>query len=99
MVFPIRAAGDQENRTLALMLATSASRSTFLAAKIAAMVAPLLIVSVAIFTGLVVGNMIGHMGIGMGLLLASTVQATWWVWCSGPSLSPSARLAQTGARQ
>ena len=58
------------------MLSTSASRTTFLAAKTAAMVAHVLIVSVAMFTGLVVGNLIGHMGIGVGLLLAATVQAT-----------------------
>ena len=69
-------AGEEQARTLALVLATSASRTTFLAAKTAAMVAHVLIVSVAIFTGLVFGNAIGHMGIGTGLLLAATVQAT-----------------------
>ena len=69
-------AGEEQARTLALVLATSTSRTTFLAAKTAAMVAHVLIVSVAMFTGLVVGNAIGHMGIGTGLLLAATVQAT-----------------------
>jgi ABC-2 type transport system permease protein len=69
-------AGEEQARTLALVLATSASRTTFLAAKTAAMVAHVLIVSVAMFSGLVVGNVIGHMGIGVGLLLAATVRAT-----------------------
>ena len=69
-------AGEEQARTMGLVLATSASRTTFLAAKTAAMVAHVLIVSVAMFTGLVVGNAIGHMGIGTGLLLAATVQAT-----------------------
>jgi len=69
-------AGEEQARTLALVLATPASRTTFLAAKTAAMVAHVLIVSVAILTGLVIGNQIGHMEIGVGLLLAATVQAT-----------------------
>jgi len=69
-------AGEEQARTMGLVLATSASRTTFLAAKTAAMVAHVLMVSVAMFTGLAVGNMIGHMGIGVGLLLAATVQAT-----------------------
>lgn len=69
-------AGEEQARTLALVLATSASRTTFLAAKTATMLAHVLIVSVAMFTGLVVGNLIGHMGIGVGLLLAATAQAT-----------------------
>jgi ABC-2 type transport system permease protein len=69
-------AGEEQARTLALVLATSASRTTFLAAKTAAMVAHVLIVSVAMFTGLVIGNVIGHMGIDVGLLVAATAQAT-----------------------
>lgn len=69
-------AGEEQARTLALVLATSTSRTTFLAAKTAAMVSHVLIVSVAIFTGLLIGNVIGQMGIGVGLLLAATVQAT-----------------------
>jgi len=69
-------AGEERARTMGLVLSTSTSRTTFLAAKTAAMVAHVLIVSVAMFTGLVVGNLIGHMGIGVGLLLAATAQAT-----------------------
>lgn len=69
-------AGEERARTMGLVLSTSTSRTTFLAAKTAAMVAHVLMVSVAMFTGLVVGNLIGHMGIGVGLLLAATAQAT-----------------------
>ena len=69
-------AGEERARTMRLVLSTSTSRTTFLAAKTAAMVAHVLMVSVAMFTGLVVGNLIGHMGIGVGLLLAATAQAT-----------------------
>jgi ABC-2 type transport system permease protein len=69
-------AGEEQARTMVLVLSTSASRTTFLAAKTAATVAHVLIVSVAMFAGLMVGNVIGHMGIGVGLLLAATAQAT-----------------------
>ena len=69
-------AGEEQARTMGLVLSTSTSRATFLAAKTATMLAHVLIVSVAMFTGLVVGNTIGHMGIGVGLLLAATGQAT-----------------------
>jgi ABC-2 type transport system permease protein len=69
-------AGDEQARTMGLVLSTSTSRITFLAAKTAAMVVYVLIVSAAMFIGLVVGNMIGQMGIGVGLLLAATGQAS-----------------------
>jgi ABC-2 type transport system permease protein len=69
-------AGEEQARTLALVLSTPASRTTFLAAKTAAMVAHVLMVSVAMFTGLVLGNAIGHLGIGVGLFLAATAQMT-----------------------
>ena len=69
-------AGEERARTMGLVLSTSASRTTFLAAKTAAMAAHVLIVSVALFIGLLLGDGIGHMGIGVGLLLAATVQMT-----------------------
>jgi ABC-2 type transport system permease protein len=69
-------AGEEQARMMGLVLSTSASRTTFLAAKTAAMVAHALIVSMAMFTGLLVGNVIGHMGIGVGLLPAATSQMT-----------------------
>jgi ABC-2 type transport system permease protein len=69
-------AGEEDSRTMGLVLSTSASRTTFLAAKTAAMVAHVLIVSVSLFAGLVLGNVIGDMRIGIGYLLAATVQMT-----------------------
>lgn len=69
-------AGEEGERTLGLVLSTSASRTTFLAAKTVAMVVHVLIVSVFIFVGLLLGNLIGDMGIGVGLMLAATVQMT-----------------------
>ena len=68
--------GEERARTLGLVLSTSASRTTFLAAKTAAMVTHVLIVAVAMFSGLLVGNIIGHMGIGVGRLLAAAAQMT-----------------------
>ena len=69
-------AAEEDGQTMALVLSTPASRTTFLAAKTAAMAAHVLIVSVALFIGLLIGDGIGHMGIGVGLLLAATVQMT-----------------------
>ena len=69
-------AGEEQARTMGLVLSTSASRTTFLAAKTAAMAAHVLIVAVALFIGLLLGDGIGHMGIAVGLLLAATVQMT-----------------------
>lgn len=67
-------AGEEDGRTMGLVLSTSASRTTFLAAKTTAVVAHVLIVSVVMFFGLLLGNLIGDMGIGVGFLVAATVQ-------------------------
>lgn len=69
-------AGEEDGRTMGLVLSTPAGRNTFLAAKTAAMVAHVCIVSVVMFFGLLLGNVIGDMGIGMGLMIAATVQMT-----------------------
>jgi ABC-2 type transport system permease protein len=69
-------AAEEDGQTMSLVLSTPASRTTFLSAKTAAMAAHVLIVSVALFIGLLIGDGIGHMGIGVGLLLAATVQMT-----------------------
>jgi ABC-2 type transport system permease protein len=67
-------AGEERARTMALVLSTPTSRTTFLAAKTAAMAAHVLIVAAALFVGLLLGDGLGHMGIGVGLLFAATVQ-------------------------
>jgi ABC-2 type transport system permease protein len=69
-------AAEEDGQTMALVLSTPASRTTFLAAKTAAMAAHVLIVAVAMFIGLMIGDGIGHMGIVVGLLLAATMQMT-----------------------
>ena len=69
-------AAEEQARTMGLVLSTPTSRTTFLAAKTAAMATHVLSVSVALFIGLLIGDGIGHMGIGVGLLLAATVQMT-----------------------
>jgi ABC-2 type transport system permease protein len=69
-------AGEERTRTMGLLLSTAASRTTFLAAKTAAMVVHVLLVAVAMLVGLLVGNSIGDMGMGIGRLLAATLQMT-----------------------
>ena len=69
-------AGEEQARTMGLLLSTAASRTTFLAAKTAAMVVHVLIVAVAMFAGLLAGNGIGHMGIAVGDLLAAMFTMT-----------------------
>jgi ABC-2 type transport system permease protein len=69
-------AGEEQARTMSLLLSTSASRTTFLAAKTAAMVVHVLIVAVAMFAGLLVGNHVGDMRIPVGHLVAATVSTT-----------------------
>ena len=69
-------AGEEQARTMGLLLSTAASRTTFLAAKTAAMVVHVLVVAVALFAGLLVGNGIGHMGIPVTDLLAATFAMT-----------------------
>lgn len=69
-------AGEEDGRTMGLVLSTPAGRNTFLAAKTAAMVAHVCIVSVVMFFGLLLGNVIGDMGISIGLMIAANVQMT-----------------------
>lgn len=69
-------AGEEDSRTMGLVLSTSAGRNTFLAAKTAAMVAHVFIVAVSMFVGLLLGNLIGGMGIAVGGMIAATVQMT-----------------------
>ncbi len=72
-------AGEEQARTLGLVLSSGVGRTTFLAAKTAAVVTHLLLVSVAMFLGMVIGNVIGDMGIGIGALASSTL----WVFLFG----------------
>jgi len=67
-------AGEEQARTLGLVLSTGTPRSTFLAAKTAAMVMHVLIVGAAMFVGLLISNPVGGLGIPVSVILAATVQ-------------------------
>lgn len=69
-------AGEEQARTLGLVLSTSASRTTFVAAKAAAVVVHVMIVAVAMFAGLALGNLVGDLGLPVTGLLAATVSMT-----------------------
>lgn len=72
-------AGEEQARTLGLVLSSGVGRTTFLAAKTTAVVTHLLLVSVAMFLGMLIGNAIGDMGIGIGALASSAL----WVFLLG----------------
>ena len=69
-------AGEEEDKTLGVLLGGPVSRTTFLLAKIAAMIIHVLVVSVLLVAGLVVGNLVGDLRlsaagmIGAGLHVA-----------------------------
>lgn len=67
-------AGEEQARTMGLVLSTGAPRTTFLAAKATAMITHVLIVGAAIFAGMVVANPIGDLGIEVPKMLAATAQ-------------------------
>lgn len=66
-------AGEEQRRTLGLVLSTGTTRTTFLAAKTAAVLTHVVIVAAGIFGGLVLGNLIGDMGLETGAMLTSVV--------------------------
>lgn len=65
-------AGEEQDRTLGLVLSTGVTRTTFLWAKAAAMVTHVLIVAAAMFAGLVIAGPVGNLGIPVLDLLAAT---------------------------
>lgn len=67
-------AGEEQARTLGLVLSTGVTRTTFLSAKTAAMVTHVLIVGAALFAGMVAANPIGDLGIPIANMAAATVQ-------------------------
>lgn len=66
-------AGEEQARTLGLVLSTGTPRTTFLAAKAAAVVTHVLIVGAAMFAGMVIANPIGNLGIPVADMLAATL--------------------------
>lgn len=66
-------AGEEQHRTLGLVLSTGTSRTTFLAAKTAAVLTHVLVVAAGMFGGLLLGNLFGDLGLGVGAMLVATV--------------------------
>ncbi|MGA8980243.1 MAG: ABC transporter permease [Pedococcus sp.] len=66
-------AGEEQRHTLALVLSTGVSRSTFLAAKTAAVLTHVLVVAAGMVGGLVLGNLFGDLGLGVGAMLLATL--------------------------
>lgn len=66
-------AGEEQARTLGLVLSTGTSRTTFLSAKAAATLTHVLIVAAAMFVGMLLANPVGDLGIPALDILAATV--------------------------
>ncbi len=70
-------AGEEESKTLGLLLGCPISRTSFLVAKWVAMVVHVLAVAAAICVGLLLGSVVGSMGLDVGGVLAAGLHA--WV--------------------
>ena len=66
-------AGEEQARTLGLVLSTATPRSTFLFAKAAATCTHVLIVGAALFAGMLIANPVGNLAISVANLLAATL--------------------------
>lgn len=66
-------AGEEQARTLGLVLSTGTPRSTFLSAKATATLTHVLIIGAAVFAGMLIANPVGGLGISVSALLAATV--------------------------
>nr|WP_277814804.1 ABC transporter permease subunit [Flaviflexus huanghaiensis] len=66
-------AGEEQDRTLGLVLSAGVPRGTFLSAKATATLTHVLIVAVALFVGMLIANPIGNLGIPVANLLAATL--------------------------
>lgn len=69
-------AGEEQARTLGLVLSTGTSRTTFLSAKAAATLTHVIVVAAAIFVGMLLANPIGDLGLPALDILAATVNMT-----------------------
>lgn len=68
-------AGEEEQRTLDILLANPISRSRLVLEKLGALVAELALLSIALWLALAVGTRLASMPIGLGNLAAATLQA------------------------
>ena len=69
-------AGEEENRTMGLLLANPVRRSTVLTQKLGAMVLYAVVVGLAVFAGTSAGNLIGDLGMSYGNIAATAALAT-----------------------
>ena len=69
-------AGEEENRTMGLLLASPVSRSTVLSQKLVAMVVYAVVVGVVVFAGTSAGSLIGGLGMDYGNIAATAALAT-----------------------
>ncbi|PFG34198.1 ABC transporter permease subunit [Sanguibacter antarcticus] len=67
-------AGEEQARTLGLVLSTGVPRTTFLAAKTTAMVTHVLVVGAATVAGMLVANPVGNLGIPTSAVVAAAAQ-------------------------
>lgn len=69
-------AGEEQARTLGLVLSTGVSRTTFLSAKAAATLTHVIIVAAAMFAGMLLANPVGGLSIPALDILAATINMT-----------------------
>ncbi len=101
-------AGEEEDKTLGMLLGAPVSRASFLVAKSLAMVVHVLLVSVAVGAGLVLGNLVGDMGLsttgilGAGLhtfvlgVLVGGVAVWFAAWTGSRRLTTAAAAGLAG---
>jgi len=69
-------AGEQERRTMGLLLANPIKRSTVVLQKVIAMVLYGVVIGVAIFAGVAIGSLLGGLGMNMGNIAATSLLVT-----------------------
>jgi ABC-2 type transport system permease protein len=77
-------AGEEERRTMGLLLASPVSRTTVVLQKTVAMVLYGVVVGIAIFAGVAIGSLLGQLGMSIGNIGAPHCWSRW----SGPRSAP-----------
>lgn len=96
-------AGEEEDRTLGLVLSAPVSRTAFIVTKLLAMVVHVLIVAACIAAGLGVGSLVGDLGLSVEGMIAASVHLTALGVLFGvlaavlAAVAGSRRLASVGA--
>ncbi|UJH70359.1 ABC transporter permease [Ornithinimicrobium sp. INDO-MA30-4] len=69
-------AGEEETKTLGVLLSTPINRTTFILAKATAMVILVVIIGVASYVGLLIGSVVGDMGLSQSGMIGASVHIT-----------------------